>query len=198
MNQILLGLSAILIGYLLGSFPTAYIIGKWRKGVDIRQVGVGNMGAANVFREIGPWEGILCWAGDVAKGSAAILVAQVLGVSLPWVLASGVAALLGHSFPVYIGFRGGKGASTTMGIFLVLTPLPMAITFALLAIPYIFVRRIFVAMCIISPLLPIIIWLLEGSLVLVLYSVALLLFLGLRNLPTPKQLREMLARLRKK
>ena len=198
MNQILLGLSAILIGYLLGSFPTAYVIGRWRKSVDIREVGVGNMGAANVFREIGPWEGILCWAGDVAKGSAAILVAQVLGVSLPWVLASGVAALLGHSFPIYIGLRGGKGASTTMGIFLVLTPLPMAITFALLAIPYIFVRRIFVAMCIISPLLPLLIWLLEDSLVLVLYSVALLLFLGLRNLPSPKQLKEMLAGMRKK
>src|SRR4030042_5228916 len=125
MNQILLGIVAILTSYLLGSFPTAYIIGKWRKGVDIREVGAGNMGAANVFREIGPWEGILCWAGDVAKGSAVILVAQSLNISLPWVLGAGLAALLGHSFPVYIGFRGGKGASTTMGLFLVLAPVPM-------------------------------------------------------------------------
>jgi glycerol-3-phosphate acyltransferase PlsY len=198
MNQILLGVAAILVAYLLGSFPTAYIIGKWRKGVDIREVGVGNMGAANVFREIGSWEGILCWAGDVAKGSAAIIVAQALGVSLPWIFATGVAALLGHSFPVYIGFRGGKGASTTMGIFLVLAPVPMAVTFAALAIPYIFVRRIFVAMCIVAPLLPILIWFLEHSQMLTLYSVALLLFMGLRNLPPLGQLRQMLAGMRKK
>jgi len=198
MNQALSGAAAVLIAYLLGSFPTAYIIGKWRKGVDIREVGVGNMGAANVFREIGPWEGILCWAGDVAKGSAAILVAQTLGVSPPWVFAAGVAALLGHSFPVYIGFRGGKGAATTMGIFLVLTPIPMAITFAILAIPYIFVRRIFVAMCIVAPFLPILIWFLEYSTALVIYSIVLLIFMGLRNLPSPKQLRQMLAGIRKK
>jgi len=188
----LLGITAILIGYLLGSFPTAYIIAKLRKGVDIRQVGAGNMGAANVFREIGPWEGILCWAIDVAKGSTSILAAQAFHLPQPWVLATGVAALLGHNFPVYIGFRGGKGAATTMGIFLVLAPEAMAITFAALWIPYSFVRRIFIAMCIISPLLPLLIWFFEGSLVPVLYSIALLLFMGFRNLPLPKHLQEWL------
>lgn len=179
----LVEITALILGYLLGSFPTAYIIGKWRKGVDIREVGVGNMGAANVFREIGPWEGILCWAGDVAKGSAAILVAQAIHLSQPWVLGAGAAAMLGHSFPLYIGFRGGKGGSTTMGIFLVLTPIPMLITFAALAIPYIFVHRIFIAMCIVAPFLPLLIWLLESSLILTLYALVLLLFMGLRNLP---------------
>jgi glycerol-3-phosphate acyltransferase PlsY len=173
----------ILIGYLLGSFPTAYIISRWRKNVDIREVGTGNMGAANVFREIGPWDGILCWAGDVAKGSVAILAAQGLQLSQPWVLAAGATAILGHSFPIYIGFRGGKGGATTMGIFLVLTPIPMLITFAALAIPYIFVHRIFIAMCIVAPLLPLLIWFLNNSLILTLYSLVLLLFMGFRNLP---------------
>jgi len=180
---VLLEITALVIGYLPGSFPTAYIIGRWRKGVDIRDVGVGNMGAANVFREIGSWEGILCWAGDVVKGSISIMIAQALHLTQPWVLAVGAAAILGHSFPIYIGFRGGKGGSITMGIFLVLTPIPMLITFAALAIPYIFVRRIFVAMCIMAPLLPLLIWLLESSLILTLYSLASLIFMGLRNLP---------------
>lgn len=194
----LLGIVALATGYLLGSFPTAYIIGRWRKGVDIREVGVGNMGAANVFREIGPWEGILCWAGDVAKGSVAILASQALGVEQPWILGAGVGALVGHNYPVYIGFRGGKGGATTMGIFMVLTPIPMLITFAALAIPYIFVRRIFVAMCIVAPLLPLLIWFLEGSLVLTLYSLALLLFMGFRNLPSSSQLRETMAGMKRK
>jgi glycerol-3-phosphate acyltransferase PlsY len=179
----LLGILALVTGYLLGSFPTAYIIGRWRKDVDIREVGVGNMGAANVFREIGPWEGILCWAGDVAKGSAAILVSQALGVDQPWILGAGAGALVGHNFPIYVGFRGGKGGATTMGIFLVLTPIPMLIAFTALSIPYIFFRRIFIAMCIVAPFLPLLIWFLEGSLVFTLYSLALLLFMGLRNLP---------------
>ena len=194
----LLGIVALATGYLLGSFPTAYIIGRWRKGVDIREVGVGNMGAANVFREIGPWEGILCWAGDVAKGSVAILASQALGVEQPWILGAGVGALVGHNYPVYIGFRGGKGGATTMGIFMVLTPIPMLITFAALAIPYIFVRRIFVAMCIVAPLLPLLIWFLEGSLVLTLYAIALLLFMGFRNLPPSNQLKEMMASMKRR
>jgi hypothetical protein len=70
-----------------------------------------------------------------------------------------------------------------MGIFLVLTPIPMLIAFAALSIPYIFFRRIFIAMCIVAPFLPLLIWFLEGSLVFALYSLALLLFMGLRNLP---------------
>lgn len=191
-----LHLTVIVVGYLLGSIPTAYIVAKRRKGVDIREVGVGNMGAANTFREIGPREGAIVWAVDLAKGAAAILIAQALNVSQPWVLAVGFAALLGHSFPLYIGFRGGKGAATTMGIFLVLTPEAMAITFALLAIPFYFTRRIFTAICVVSPLLPLLIWQFEQSAVLTVYSVALLFFMGLRNLPGSQELRAVLARVK--
>jgi glycerol-3-phosphate acyltransferase PlsY len=192
----LLGISVILIGYLLGSFPSAYIVAKLRKGVDIREVGIGNMGAANTFREIGPREGIIVWALDVAKGAAAIIVAQALSVSQPWVLAVGFAALLGHNFPVYIRFKGGKGAAITMGILLVLTPEAMAITFALLAIPFFFTRHIFTSMCIVAPLLPLLIWQFEQSAVLTVYSVALLFFMGLRNLPGHEELRAVLARVK--
>ena len=191
-----LGVAAIVIGYLLGSIPSAYLVAKRRKGVDIREVGVGNMGAANTFREIGRFEGAAVWAMDVIKGAAAILVAQALGISQPWVLAVGFAALLGHSFPVYVGFRGGKGAATTMGIFLVLTPEAMAITFVLLAIPYYFTRRIFIAICIVGPLLPLLVWQFEGSAALTVYSVALLFFMGVRNLPDPAEIRAALVRVR--
>ena len=187
-----LGFAVVVIGYLLGSIPSAYLVARHRSGVDIREVGVGNMGAANVFREVGRWEGAFVWAIDVAKGSTVMLIAQALDVSLPWLLGAGLAAMLGHSFPAYIGFRGGKGAATTMGIFLVLAPEAMAITFVLLAIPYYFTRRIFYAICIVSPILPLLVWQFEGSIVLALYAVSLIIFMGIRNLPSLQEIRTLL------
>ncbi len=108
----LLGLGAISIGYLLGSIPSAYIMARLRKGIDIRQFGVGNMGAANVIRNVGVWEGIVVGLVDIAKGAAAILIARALNVSQPWLLGTGFSALLGHNFPVFVGFRDGKGSAT--------------------------------------------------------------------------------------
>ena len=187
----LYGIASIIIGYLLGSFPMAYIMGRIRKGVDIRQVGVGNMGAANTFREIGHWEGIFVWLVDVAKGVGAILVANALHVAQPWVLGAGAAAVLGHNFPVYVGFKGGKGAATTMGVFLVLAPEAMLITIALLVIPYLFLRRIFAAVCVVAPVLPFLVWKFESSVVLAWYAVALLIFMGLRNICKPQRICEL-------
>ncbi len=194
----LFNIAAIIIGYLLGSFPTAYIVARLRKGVDIRQVGVGNMGAANTFREIGRLEGIIVWVVDLAKGAGAILIAQALHVDQPWVFGAGFVAVLGHNFPVYIGFKGGKGAATTMGIFLVLAPEAMLTTFVLLAIPYLFLRRIFAAMCVVAPVLPLLIWKFESSVALALFAVALLILMGLRNIPKPQRFRELVASFRNK
>ena len=194
----LLDFSAVVIGYLLGSIPAAYIVARLQKGIDIRDVGRRNMGAANVFREVSPLAGIAVWAIDVAKGSATILIAQALCTSEPWVLIAGFTAVLGHNFPVYIGFKGGRGAATTMGIFLVLTPVAMAITFALLAIPYYFFRRIFVAMCIVGPVFPMLIWQFEHSVMLVAYSLVLLFFMALRNLPSPQEIPQLLAKVKEK
>jgi glycerol-3-phosphate acyltransferase PlsY len=192
----LFNIAAIIIGYLFGSFPTAYIVARLRKGVDIRQVGVGNMGAANTFREIGRLEGIIVWVVDLAKGAGAILIAQALHVAQPWVFGAGFAAVLGHNFPVYIGFKGGKGAATTMGIFLVLAPEAMLITFVLLAIPYLFLRRIFAALCVVGPVLPLLIWKFESSVALALFAVVLLILMGLRNTPKPRRVREFIASFR--
>ena len=79
----LFGLGAVVVSYLLGSIPSAYIMTRLRKGIDIRELGVGNMGAANVLRHVGVWEGSVVGLTDIAKGAAAILIAQALGVSEP-------------------------------------------------------------------------------------------------------------------
>ena len=174
-------LIAILIGYLLGSIPMAYIIAKLRKGIDIREVGVGNMGAGNVIREVGLWEGAVVAIVDIGKGVAAILIAQTMGVSQPWLLAAGFAAILGHSFPFSIGFRGGQGVDTIIGIFLVLAPGVMVVTLGLMGIALFFTRHIFSMTCIAAPFLPLLIWLSGGSAMLIFYSLAVIAFVVFRN-----------------
>src|SRR4030043_1976804 len=135
------GILSIIIGYLLGSIPTAYIVARKRKGIDIRDVGSRNMGGANVMREIGTPEGVFVMLIDIAKGAGAILIAQTLNISELWIFGAGFAALVGHNFPVFAGFRGGKGSATVIGIFLVLAPLSMLVTLVIVAIPFFTTRK---------------------------------------------------------
>ncbi len=106
----------MLLAFLLGSLPTAYLMGRWRRGIDIRGVGSGNPGATNIGREIGIVPGILVLAIDAVKGAVAILVGQWLGVSATALYFAALAAVVGHDFTPFTGFRGGKGAATVLGI----------------------------------------------------------------------------------
>ena len=184
----LLGIPAIIIGYLLGSIPTAYIVSRTRKGIDIRNIGSGNMGAANVMRQIGAHEGVFVGLIDVAKGAGAILIAQALNVSELWVFGSGFAALVGHNFPVFAGFKGGRGSATIIGIFLVLAPEAILVTLAIIAIPFFTTRKFMSALFIGFGLLPLFVWLFEGSLPLVRYVLIINLFMLVRNLSGIKQI----------
>jgi glycerol-3-phosphate acyltransferase PlsY len=117
-------LLALVLAYLIGSLPTAYIVGKL-KGVDVRRVGSGNMGATNVYRTLGAWPAAFVLAIDAAKGAAAaLLLPRVFGSPDPsWGLAFGLVAMLGHSRPLFLGFKsGGKGVATAGGVFAALAP----------------------------------------------------------------------------
>lgn len=173
----------LIVGYLLGSIPTAYVVARLRKGIDIRDIGSGNMGSGNVMREIGTHEGVFVGLADMGKGAAAILVARALGASQPWVLAAGFAALVGHGFPVFASFRGGRGSAATIGIFLVLAPKATLVTLVIVAIPFFTSRTFGGAILIGFALLPLFLWLLEGSLLLVRYALIVDLFLLVRALP---------------
>jgi glycerol-3-phosphate acyltransferase PlsY len=181
-----LGLVSVVVGYLLGSIPGAYIIAKLNKGVDIRKVDTGNVGAASTLRAIGIWQGIVAGLIDIAKGSAAILIAQVLGIYPLWILGAGFAAYLGHNYPVYLGFKGGQGVATMIGIFLVLTPFAAMSSIAIIVlIMYlnrrVILRRIFFAVLVGGPFLPVFIWIFNASLVMVAYSVFLIAFMICKN-----------------
>ncbi|OGO20866.1 MAG: hypothetical protein A2Z15_04915 [Chloroflexi bacterium RBG_16_50_11] len=117
----------VILSYLLGAIPTAYIIGRLIASRDIRHMGDENAGAANAYRELGPRAGIVVGAIDAVKGSAVILIAQSANMPQLIVLTAGLAAVVGHNWPVFLGFRGGRGVSTTIGILYVLVTIPMLV-----------------------------------------------------------------------
>ena len=120
-------LSGVVLAYLLGSLPFGYVLVKLRGAGDVRALGSGSTGATNVARTLGPGAGLLVLALDASKGYAAVwLAARLSEGDMRWTAAAGVAAILGHSFPVFIRFRGGKSVATGLGVFLFLTPLAVA------------------------------------------------------------------------
>ena len=168
----------VLLGYLLGSTPTAYIAGRLLKGRDIRQMGDGNMGARNAFRELGARVGITVFFVDAAKGSLAILIAQAANIPQVAILFTGAAAVVGHNWPVFIGFRGGRGESTTIGVLLGLITQPMLIV-AGPALAALFIKRdVTIASCVLFIPLPLVCWWLGVSGSLISYSMAIPCLVG--------------------
>lgn len=114
------------LGYLIGAIPVGVIVGKLRRGIDVREHGSGSMGMTNVMRTVGRAAGAFVFFADVAKGAIAVALAWlIIGSSSDMFfwgqVAGGVSAVIGHSWPVYIGFRGGRGVSTGFGAMLVLS-----------------------------------------------------------------------------
>lgn len=124
------GIFIALLGYLLGSIPTGLILTKLVSKTDPRKTGSKNIGATNIFRTAGKTLGILTLAGDVIKGAIPIGVAIKVGVDHEWGLSSdawiaiaGLAPFLGHIFSIFLGFKGGKGVATALGVYLMISPL---------------------------------------------------------------------------
>ena len=114
---------AIIVAYAIGSIPFALILARRWGTSDLRLTGSGNLGAANVWRATGATAGILVALLDILKGAAGVAVAQGINGGAAAPAAAGVAAVVGHIYPVWLGFRGGKGVATSCGVFAVLTPL---------------------------------------------------------------------------
>ena len=112
----------VLVSYLIGGIPTAYLAARWLKGQDIRQLGDRNVGAANVYRNIGTKAGIVVGVVDIAKGWAAVLLVRGLVDSTAAEMIAGVAVIAGHILPVYLRLRGGRGAATAVGVLLAMLP----------------------------------------------------------------------------
>jgi glycerol-3-phosphate acyltransferase PlsY len=168
--------AAILIAYLLGSIPFGYLIVRATKGADIRETGSGGTGATNVSRRAGKVAGILTLILDAMKGAAAVLFARIIlgsalsgpsdaGVGLAsewWIAAAAVLVIVGHMFPIWLGFRGGKGVATGVGVFLMLAPLALAGAGAIFLAIVVSTRYVSLASITAASTIPLFVWLQHG------------------------------------
>ena len=115
------GFLMLVFGYLLGSMPTGYLAGKWIAGIDLRLKGSGSTGATNVLRHVGKWPALIVFLLDVIKGAIPVVVARSFGLNDYWQVVAGLAALIGHIWPVWLGWKGGKAVATGLGMLLGLT-----------------------------------------------------------------------------
>ncbi|MFC2051198.1 glycerol-3-phosphate acyltransferase [Chloroflexota bacterium] len=112
----------VLGAYLLGSVPTAYLIARWRRGIDIRKYGSGNVGASNVLAVVSKRWSIPVTVFDIGKGALTVWVAQLLELGAAQQVIVGIATVIGHNWPIFLRFKGGRGAFTTLGVITMLSP----------------------------------------------------------------------------
>lgn len=148
----------IVIGYLLGSVPVGFILGL-RSGIDVRETGSGNVGATNVARVVGKRQGILTLIADTAKGFVPVILAMQFGASLATIILVGTGAFVGHLYPIFLKFKGGKGVATALGVFLAVAPVATLVLIALFAVTVLTSRIVSLSSILAALAAPIIFWL---------------------------------------
>jgi glycerol-3-phosphate acyltransferase PlsY len=147
-----------MIAYLLGSIPFGYLIVRRKIGADIRETGSGGTGATNVSRRAGKTAGVLTLLLDAAKGCAAVVIAKAVSGD-DWVIAAAaIAALVGHIFPVWLKFRGGKGVATGVGIFSVLAPIALLCAGVIFLAIVVTTRYVSLGSIVAAVLIPVFVW----------------------------------------
>jgi len=165
--------TALLIcAYLLGSVPTGLLLAR-SMGVNIRETGSGNIGATNVYRTMGRKVGILTLIGDCLKGLIPVLVAKSLALPPVWIAAIGLAAFLGHVYTVFLGFKGGKGVATALGVFLGTSWLAVLFGVVIFAVVLYKWRYVSLASITAAALIPVLVWLVQGGPELIVMSLAI-------------------------
>ena len=159
-----------LLAYFIGAIPTAYLFARFALGRDIRSVGDNNSGAANVYREIGPKAGLACGALDIIKGGVAVIVVGVIANDTGIKMFGGVCAFVGHIFPIYLRFRGGRGAAVAVGVLIAMLPLFALPVGALSLVALYHTRKAMVALFMFLAGVPVLSWV---SVVTVGYDAAL-------------------------
>jgi len=175
-------LLAVVAAYILGSFPSAYLAGRIFKKEDIRNVGGGNVGTLNTLRQVGFVPGLLVFIADSGKGALAVLVAKWIGAGEIAIFTAGLAAVAGHSWPVFLRFRGGRGGATGYGIFLGLVLPAALIVFALMLCVLMLTSNARLSLTAGFVVQPFLIWAFGASFALIVYSVLVPFLLGSRML----------------
>jgi len=153
---------ALVAAYLIGAIPFGFLLVKWTTGADIRASGSGNIGATNVLRTTGWKTGAATLLLDIAKGYFAVwLAGRMSGDSAAWMSAAALAVMAGHSYPIFLGGKGGKAVASFVGAYLCLTPLPLAATLVVFAVMVAATRHISVGSIVGAGAFPLAVWLIS-------------------------------------
>ena len=180
----------ILLAYLVGSIPFGLILSKLFAKRDIRSAGSGNIGATNVMRVLGKKLGVLTLMFDILKGAIFVILAEVVTHSEIWASLAGLAAFLGHLYPIYLKFRGGKGVATSVGIFLFLAPYALLVDIVIFLLVVYQTRYVSLGSIIAAALLPVILLVFSYSYVYVILAVIMGGFIILRHRDNIQRLRQ--------
>lgn len=191
------GLIAVILAYLLGSVPAAYIVTRWRTGKDIRKLGGGNAGTRNVFHEVGRTAGAAVAVFDIAKGAVAVLLVWWLSgrppmhpvqLSTAFVLLAGVAVVAGHIWSIFLKFGGGNGLATAIGVLSILMTGELLIALALTLLLTVITRNVVLSVNISLLTVPLTAWrLFERSWLFLVFTIVLLVMMILHFLPVARE-----------
>lgn len=188
----------ILFSYLVGSIPTGFLAGKFFRGVDIRTIGSGNVGATNVYRLLGIKWAVFVLLLDAAKGAGVVYLVNLLadyqlfsfsreGIELLKVFA-GLAAIAGHTFTVFLRFKGGKGVATAAGVFIGLAPAPMMVSILVFFVVVVLTRFVSVGSIVGAMLLPILMCLLKQGSIITLFGGVIAILIIIKHIPNIRRL----------
>jgi glycerol-3-phosphate acyltransferase PlsY len=179
---VVLAIISIILSYLIGAISFSFIIAKWLKGIDIRQHGSGNAGATNTLRVLGKGPGICVLLLDMGKGILAVWVGKWMGDISVWIpVICGIAAIVGHNWPVYFHFKGGKGIATTIGVMATLAFLPSLFAGIIAIIVIALTRYVSLGSLILSAALPILILIMNRPYEILWASLLLCVFAFVRH-----------------
>ncbi|MDV2990070.1 MAG: glycerol-3-phosphate acyltransferase [Dehalogenimonas sp.] len=190
MNDTLAIILALIAAYIIGSFPLAYLMGRWVKHFDIRQVGTKNMGTMNTFYQVGFWPGMLVLTADISKGALAVAIARLLETPQLVELAAGMVAVVGHVLPVWLKFKGGKGGATCIGVLAFLMPWGIPVYMAAFGLLLLITRFPTLSYSIAFVTFGFVAWLVYDSMTFLVYTFLLLLIPGLQYIMRIKQIGE--------
>lgn len=164
-------IAAVFAAYLIGSVPSGLVLSKWFGKQDPRDFGSGNIGATNVTRTGGRLLGALTMLSDILKGLVPVTLAIIAGLTEPWIAAIALAIFLGHLFPLYLKFQGGKGVATMLGVMLPWQPIAALVGLGIWALLLYLSHYVSLSSMVAALVLPLLVWLTDGSTACLLASI---------------------------
>ncbi|HWR38044.1 MAG TPA: glycerol-3-phosphate 1-O-acyltransferase PlsY, partial [Patescibacteria group bacterium] len=181
-------LLVFVVSYLIGSIPNGLLIGKAMAGVDIREFGSKNIGATNAYRVLGPWPAFWVFLTDMLKGVAGVLLALQFSGSPLSQLAGGIAAIAGHNWSVFLGFKGGRGVATGLGVIAILAPLVTLTVFLVWLAIVLVTRYVSLGSIVAAALVPLLMWYTGAQQEIFIFGLLAAVFVIVRHRPNIQRL----------